>query len=83
MFSAPLAILSCALINDRWQILTIVAEFDPRRQSRTSFIEYFTGHYAVAGDDRFKYRLAEVTDRGVVRDFYTKDRLDCGKKDGK
>ncbi|WP_116105119.1 hypothetical protein [Lewinella sp. IMCC34191] len=78
MFAAPLAIVTYALIKGRWQLVTVIAEFESHRQSREAFIAYFVGHFAMAGDDRFVYCLAETVERGIVRDYYTKDCLDFG-----
>ncbi|WP_116124350.1 hypothetical protein [Lewinella sp. IMCC34183] len=77
MFAAPLAIVSYALIHDRWQLVTVIVEYDPHQHSRTSFIEFFSGNYAAAGDESFRYRLAESGHGGTLRDFYTKETLGC------
>ena len=78
MFSASLAIVNYALIDDRWQLLTVLAEFDGQWESREAFISHFTVCYGAAGDERFKYHLVEKIGSRTVRDYYTKRTLEAG-----
>ncbi len=78
MFSLPLAVVSCAVVHDHPQLLSVIAEFDPSRQTKADFIRVFSENYSFAGDETFGYRLAEKTKMGIVRDYFTKESLGSG-----